>query len=292
MENQIKAAWISVASNVVLMVSKVTAGIMIGSISIISEAIHSANDLLASFIALFAVRQSSKPPDKEHPYGHGKVENVSGTVEAMLIFVAAVVIIKEAIEKLQHGSQTLQVGWGIAVMGGATLINLLVSQYLLKVGRETDSVAIEADGMHLRTDVYTSAGVFLGLILISFTGWTIIDPIAAIIVAVLIIKTAWELTRKAFLPLVDTALDEDKIMIIESILKEQSHKFFEYHELRTRKAGRESHIDLHLVVSPDKSIKEAHELCDIIEKNIHQQIPYAQVLIHVEPVEEKKVKED
>jgi cation diffusion facilitator family transporter len=286
MEVRSKAAWLSVVSNTVLMCAKLAVGIMIGSISVISEAIHSANDLLASFIALFAVKTSTRPPDKEHPYGHGKIENISGTIEAVLIFIAAGLIIKEAVEKIGmilKGGSVVSPGWGIVVMGFSAVMNFLVSTYLLKVGRDTDSVALEADGMHLRTDVYTSLGVFLGLVLIKITGFQILDPIAAILVAVLIIKAAYELTQKAFRPLMDTALDDEVIALTEAILDKCCDDYIEYHDLRTRKAGRESYIDLHLVISADRSIKEAHDLCDKIEERIKKEIPYSHVLIHVEP---------
>lgn len=283
MDKRIKAAWVSVLSNIFLMSSKFVVGFSIGSISVISEAIHSANDLLASFIALFAVKKSAQPPDAKHPYGHGKIENVSGTIEALLIFIAAAMILNEAIKKIFKGGQIETLGWGIIVMALSALVNFLVSSYLLRIAKEEDSIALEADGMHLRTDVYTSLGVCIGLILIHFTGWNIIDPIAAILVALLIIKAAYDLTRKAFMPLVDIALDADTIKTIENILAEYKEHFVEYHELRTRKAGRESHIDLHLVVSPDKSIQEAHDLCDKIENKIKDMIPYAHILIHVEP---------
>lgn len=287
MDNRSKAAWLSVFSNITLVTAKLIIGIIIGSVSVISEAIHSANDLLASLIALFAIKTSTRPPDKEHPYGHGKIENISGTIEALLIFVAAAMIIKEAIDKIYSGGEVMDLGWGMAVMGFSALMNFLVSGYLLKVGRETDSVALEADGMHLRTDVLTSLGVFAGLVLIKITGNQIFDPIAAILVACLIIKAAYELTRKAFMPLLDSALDEKYIALTESILQEYHDNFIEYHKLRTRKAGRDSHIDLHLVISSDKSIREAHDLCDEIESKIYAQIPHSHVLIHVEPSREK-----
>ncbi|HZK43958.1 MAG TPA: cation diffusion facilitator family transporter [Syntrophomonadaceae bacterium] len=283
MDTRVKAAWISVASNTTLMLSKFIVGISIGSVSVISEAIHSANDLLASFIAVFAVKKSSDPPDERHPYGHGKIENVSGTIEALLIFIAAILIINEAIKKITTGSQVDAIGWGIAVMGISAVINWFVSAYLLKVAHETDSIALEADGMHLRTDVYTSLGVFVGLIMIHFTGWNIIDPIAAILVALLIIKAAYDLTKKAFMPLVDVALDDEIIMVIEDILAEEKDCYLEYHDLRTRKAGRESHIDFHLVIDEEKTVKEAHDICDKIETRIKDAIPYAHILIHVEP---------
>ncbi len=283
MNTKARAAWLSVASNIILTVGKLIIGLMIGSVSVISEAIHSANDLLASFIALFAVKTSDKPPDKEHPYGHGKIENIAGTIEAVLIFLAAGFIISEAIEKLRHGGEIMEPGWGIFIMGISALMNLLVSSYLLKVGKEQHSVALEADGIHLRTDVYTSLGVFVGLLLIRITGYQIIDPIVAILVALLIMKAAYDLTRKAFLPLMDTAADEDTLDLVTTVMDEFSESFIEYHDLRSRRAGRDIHIDLHMVVKSEMSIQEAHDLCDIIECRIKNEITYSTVLIHVEP---------
>lgn len=285
-----KAAWLSVISNVILTVGKLIIGILIQSVSVISEAIHSGVDLLASFIALFAVKSSSKPPDHRHPYGHGKIENVSGTVEALLIFLAAVLIIKEAVEKIIHPQEFSDLGWGIAVMGFSALVNLFVALYEIRVGRKADSVALEADGMHHLTDVYTSLGVFAGLILIQITHIRLVDPVTAILVACLILKAAWDLTVKAFAPLMDSSMDRDSINRVETILNEYNHSFFEYHELRTRKAGRESYIDLHLVVNPEYTIQEAHELCDAIEMRIEETIVYSHVMIHVEPADDDKLK--
>jgi len=282
------AASVSVASNTLLVISKLAAGIYVGSVSIISEAIHSANDLLASLIALFAVRTAGKPPDKEHPFGHGKVENISGTIEALLIFLAAFLIIKEAVERLFHGTEIQTLGWGLGVMGFSAVLNLIVSQYLMYVAKKTDSIALEADALHLRTDVYTSAGVFLGLLLIKLTGYTIIDPIAAILVAMLILKAAYDLTRKAFMPLMDTALSDSEIESIKEVLDEYAAYYVSYHKIRTRRAGRECHVDLHLVARPEMSIKEVHDLCDQIEEGIREKIPFCHVLIHAEPDEERQ----
>ena len=198
MDINVKAAGLSVASNIALTAGKLVVGSIIGSVSVISEAIHSANDLLASFIALWAVRKSAQPPDQEHPYGHGKVENIAGTIEAVLIFIAAVFIISESIEKIRQGGEILEPGWGMLVMAVSAGLNFMVSSYLLKVGKEQDSVALEADGVHLRTDVYTSLGVMAGLGLIQLSGYWILDPIIAILVALLIVKAAFDLLQKAF----------------------------------------------------------------------------------------------
>ncbi|NLV15770.1 MAG: cation transporter [Syntrophomonadaceae bacterium] len=285
-DQRVRAAALSIFSNLLLVTMKVVAGIVTGSVSIISEAIHSANDLLASFIAFFAVKTASKPPDEQHPFGHGKIENISGTIEALLIFVAAVMIIVEAVGRLKHGGEVETIGLGLWAMGISALVNLVVSQHLLNVSKETDSIALEADGMHLRTDVYTSAGVFLGLLLIKVTGYTIIDPIVAILVALLIIKAAYDLTRKAFMPLMDTALSAEELEEIRLVLIEFEYQNVTYHDMRTRRSGRECHIDLHLEARPDMSIKEVHDICDKIERKIQERIPYSYVLIHVEPYED------
>jgi cation diffusion facilitator family transporter len=210
---------------------------------------------------------------------------VSGTIEALLIFLAAFLIIKEAVERLRYGVEIQTLDWGLGVMGFSALLNLVVSQYLMHVARKTDSIALEADAMHLRTDVYTSAGVFLGLLLIKLTGYTIIDPIVAILVAMLILKAAYDLTRKAFMPLMDTALTDSEIDSIKSVLDDYADEYVSYHNMRTRRAGRECHVDLHLVARPEMSVKEVHDLCDQIEKGINEKVPYSHVLIHAEPDE-------
>ncbi|MCL1798172.1 MAG: cation diffusion facilitator family transporter [Eggerthellaceae bacterium] len=285
-----RVALLSVASNTVLTTSKIAVGLISGSVSILSEGIHSGLDLLAACIAFFAVRQSGKPADSKHAYGHGKIENVSGTIEAGLIIVAVVLIVMEAVRKLidilnggsgEVGSMALTLG--LVVMGGAALANLFVSSRLMKVAKETDSVALEADALHLRTDVFTSAGVFLGLILIRLTGWHILDPIVALVVAVIISKAAYDLLKEAFLPLIDVSLPEDERETITRVLAGHEEQFVEFHDLRTRKAGAERYVDLHLVMPRNISIGEVHELCDVIEDEVNAQLRGAQVLIHAEP---------
>ena len=288
MEAKARVASMSVISNAFLTVGKVTIGFASGSVSILSEGIHSGIDLFAALIAFFAVRESGKPADDRHAYGHGKIENVSGTVEALLIFVAATWIMVEAIHKITNRVQVESVGWGLVIMGISAVLNLIVSTMLMRVAKKTDSVALEADSMHLRTDVYTSAGVFVGLILIQVTGWSIFDPVVAIAVALLIIKTAVNLTREAFMPLVDTSLPAAETEIITSIINKHEHEFVEFHKLRTRKAGAERHIDLHLVVPKDNSVAQVHDLCNRIEREIKEELHEAHVLIHSEPCTDRQ----
>jgi len=258
-------------------------GILTGSISILSEAIHSGIDLIAALIAYVSVKKSSQPADERHRYGHGKIENISGTVEALLIIVAAVWIIYEAVSKLRHGVEVEQLGWGMAIMGLSAGVNFLVSSKLMRVARKTDSVALEADALHLRTDVYTSVGVLAGLVGIKLTGITLLDPLAAIGVALLIIKTGIDLSRQAFLPLVDTSLPEEEEEVIVEVINSFSEHYLEFHKLRTRKSGSERHVDLHLVVPKESKVHQVHTLCDMMEAEIKRRLPRSHVLIHIEP---------
>jgi len=283
-----QVASLSVASNTFLTVAKVSIGLVSGSVSILSEGIHSGIDLVAAFIALFAVRESGKPADSRHAYGHGKIENVSGTIEALLIFVAAIMIIVEAIQKIHQiidgvGGHVGNLQLGLVIMGVSAIMNVIVSTRLMRVAKRTDSVALEADALHLRTDVYTSAGVFIGLLLIMITGWAIIDPIIALGVASMIIKASFDLTKQAFAPLVDVSLPDEEREMIAQVLLHHADKFVEFHKLRTRKAGAERHIDLHLVVANYTPIVDVHELCDIIEAEISSKLYGTHVLIHAEP---------
>lgn len=283
LKEKTRVAGISVISNTFLTMSKLTVGFFSGSVSILSEGVHSGMDLIAAMIAFFAVRESGKPADERHAYGHGKIENVSGTIEAVLIFVAAIWIIVEAVKKILEGPEVENIGIGIIVMAISALTNIVVSTLLMRTAKKTDSVALKADAMHLRTDVYTSAGVFLGLVLMKFTGWAILDPVIAILVALLIIKAAFDLTKEAFMPLVDVSLPEQEYEVIIEVLQSHAAEFVEYHNVRTRRAGPERHIDLHLVVPKYMPVLQVHELCDRIEEEIEGRLRGSQVLIHAEP---------
>ena len=280
---KVKVARLSVLSNSVLVVIKLAVGISISSVSVLSEAIHSGLDLVAALIALFAVSKSSKPPDRKHQYGHGKIENVAAVIEALLIFAASVWIIRETVVKITTGARVEAPFWGLMVMAFSAAVNWVISSLLMKTAVKTDSVALEADALHLRTDVYTSAGVAVGLLLLWITGIHLFDPLLAIGVALLIIKAACELMVKAFYPLLDVSLPQDEEEEIRAILQNYGDYFIEYHKLRTRKAGPQRFIDLHLVVPQYMNITASHELCDIIEEKIMEKYPGAQVLIHVEP---------
>ncbi|MCE5322590.1 cation diffusion facilitator family transporter [bacterium] len=282
-------ALLSVVSNTILVIMKLAIGLLIGSVSVISEAIHSGVDLLAALIAFFAVKSSGQPADKEHPFGHGKIENISGTIEALLIFLAAGWIIWEAVHKLLHPQPLESVGWGVGVMLISALANMFVSHMLFKVGRQTDSVALKADAWHLRTDVYTSAGVMAGLGLIwlaeaVFPGehfhW--IDPVAAMAVALLIIRAAYELTVKSGRDLLDVSLpDDEERWIVDYLSQIDTVKGF--HHLRTRKAGSERFVEFHLLVDPNMSVEQSHQIADEITQGIRERFIGTAVTIHIEP---------
>jgi cation diffusion facilitator family transporter len=281
--NKVGVARLSVLSNTVLVAFKLAVGMAINSVSVLSEAIHSGLDLVAAIIAFFAVSRSGKPPDAEHQYGHGKIENVSGVIEALLIFAAAAWIIREAIVKLITGAEVEMPIWGLIVMGFSAVVNWIVSSLLMKTAQETDSIALEADAQHLRVDVYTSAGVAGGLLLIWISGIQMFDPLIAIGVGLLILKAACDLTRKAFLPLLDTSLPLQEEKKIREIIAAYGANYVGYHQLRTRKAGSERFIDLHLVMPQHLNISESHMVCDAIEEKIREAYPSSHVLIHVEP---------
>lgn len=278
-----RAAALSVGSNSLLIVLKLLAGFFTGSVSILAEALHSTLDLFAAIIAFFAVRAADKPPDKKHPFGHGKIENLSGAIEALLIFVAAALIIWESIKKIPSGTGLESLEIGLVIMGVSILVNIAVSRYLLKVARETDSIALEADARHLTTDVWTSVSVFVGLGIVRLTGIEILDPIVALIVALLIIKAAYDVLRKSLKGLVDEKLPpEEEAKIIECINK-QKVGLVSFHELRTRKSGSWRFIDLHIIVPKEESIEDAHEVCNKLEDELKKELPRSSVTVHAEP---------
>lgn len=287
--NKEKAALLSVVSNSFLITVKLAAGILMHSIGVISEAIHSSIDLIASIIAFFSIRKAAKPADDDHPFGHGKYENVSGFVEAILIFFAALLIIYEALKRIITGAYVENLGMGIVVMLFAALINSVVSFYLFKVAKKEDSIALKADAMHLLTDVFTSLGVAVGLVVIRFTGINILDPVIAIFVAFLIIKASVDLTKEALKDLTDTSLPEEELKEIEEIIK-SNPEITSFHKLRTRKSGQKREIDVHLRVRRDANIVEAHELSHKVSKQIIDRFPEANVTVHIEPEEKKEEK--
>lgn len=257
-------------------------GVLSGSVSILSEAIHSAIDLLAALIAFLSVRVADRPPDDEHTYGHGKAESISGAVEAALILIAAFWIVVEAVRKLVGGGEVAHVHLGTAVMGVSAVVNATIARYLHRVAEREDSLALAADAQHLTADVYTSAGVGLGLGVVWITGWHWLDPVAALGVAILIGVIGVKLTRQAMRHLMDSSLPPEEISTIETILRAEP-RLLSWHRLRTRKSGSERHVDMHIVLGGETLLEEAHAISVELERRITSALPNAQVVIHIDP---------
>lgn len=283
------AAGLSITSNIILSVLKIITGILSGSLSIISEAIHSLSDLFASVLTLFSVIKSSKPADSDHPYGHGKYEDMAGFIEGLLIILASLLIIIEASKKIIFGmNMDSESFMGIIVMAIAVVLNIAVSSLLFKVAKESNSISLYADGEHLRTDVYSSLGVLFGLILIKITGHKVLDPIIAILVAVIIFKTGYSILNKAGSNLLDHSLPTENIKKIRQIIKNHSDVKLKRNGIKARQVGPTKDIDIILQFRECTSICECHKICDEIENQIKSLYPNCSISIHSEPACYKK----
>jgi cation diffusion facilitator family transporter len=279
-----RAAALSIASNALLIALKLAAGAITGSIAIITEAVHSLIDLVASVIAFVSVRKADEPADAEHPYGHEKVESLAATIEGMLILVGAGIIVYEATHRLVIGSTVETLGVGIAVMGFSTVANLGVSAVLSRRAKALESPALEGDAAHLRTDAFTSAGVLVGLLLVKVTGDSAFDSITALAVAVAIVVAGIRIIRRSSGALIDEALPDAEMERVEAaIATARTPEVAGYHKLRGRRAGSRRHLDLHVQYRSGTSLELAHELAHRMRDSIEAEIPNCEVLIHVEP---------
>ncbi len=278
------AALLSVVSNSTLIALKLVAGLITGSIAILTDAIHSAVDLVASVVALVSVRKADEPADEDHPYGHEKAENLAAGAEAMLILVGAAIIGFEAVRRIISGSDIEHVWLGIIVIGCAAVANLVVSSLLYRRAREHDSPALEGDAAHLRADVATSLAVIVGLLLVELTGEPVFDAIAALIVAFAIVAAGVRLMMRSGRVLMDEALPPEELDRIEQVIAEaRPPELAGYHKLRGRRAGARRHVDLHLQFRSGTSLEHAHQLAHRLRDEIESSFANADVLIHVEP---------
>jgi cation diffusion facilitator family transporter len=281
-----RAALVSIASNATLIMLKLIAGAVTGSIAILTEAVHSAIDLLASMIAYFSVRQAEEPADEEHRYGHEKYENVAAAVEGMLILVGSGVIVYAAARHLVTGSELEALGFGIAVVGFSAVVNLAVSFWLNRQARELHSAALEGDAAHLRTDAWTSLGVVAGLSLVELTGETWIDPAVALVIAVAIVATGIRIVRGSWGVLVDARLPENEMAAIDEAIRGFGPRgVVGYHQLRTRRAGARRYVDVHVQFAPGTTLEGAHATAHALEDVIRDRLHGADVLIHLEPAD-------
>lgn len=278
------AAALSIASNSILIAIKLAAGAVTGSIAILTEAIHSLIDLIASVVAFVSVRKADEPADADHPYGHQKVESLAAAIEGMLILVGAGIVVFEATRRLVEGADVDMLWVGIGVMGFSVVANLAVSTVLSHRAREHESLALEGDAAHLRTDALTSAGVLVGLALVELTGVVALDSITAIVVAAAIVVAGLRILRRSSGVLVDEALPDTEMDRIEAaIAAARTEEVAGYHKLRARRAGSRRYIDLHVQYRAGTSLERAHELAHAMRASIEADIPGAEVLIHAEP---------
>jgi cation diffusion facilitator family transporter len=281
---KLRAASLSVASNSGLIVIKVIAGTLTGSVAILTEAIHSSIDLVASIVALVSVRKADEPADEDHRYGHEKVENLAAAIEAILILVGSAVIAFEAIRRLLGHGRVHTVGLGIGVVAFAVVVNLIVSSVIAGRARLSESAALAGDAAHLRTDALTSAAVLVALGLVKVTGAQWLDPAVALVVAASIVVTGVRLLARSTRVLVDEALPPAEVAAIRAAIASFAGRgVVGYHELRTRRAGARRYVDLHIQFRAGTSLESAHKTAHELQDKIAGRLRGSDVLIHLEP---------
>ena len=280
-----RAAALSLGSNVVLMVAKLIVGLTFGSIAVLSDGVDSAQDVVASGLAFFAVRLAMQPADEGHPYGHGKTESLAALSQAALIAGGAAFIAIAAVRRMVVGGAEVDLGPSLAMMIVTALVNIGVAAYATRAARISGSVAIASDARHLMTNVVQAGGVVAALALVGITGNEIFDPLIALAIAAYLAYTAARIVADALPELVDTALPEEEVARIEAQFAREEYGLRGFHGIRTRKSGREKHVDLHVVVDPTMTVSEAHLRVERIEADLQNLIPGAIVVIHVDPDE-------
>jgi len=278
-----RAAGLSFLSNFTLMLLKVAVGFYTGSIAILSDGLDSAEDTVSSSFAFFSVRVSARPADIDHPYGHGKVESLAAATQALLIGGGGVFIMYQAVRRLVVGQADIVLGPGLGTMGVTALANLAVVLYVSRAARTTGSLALTSETRHLWTNVAQAVAVIVGLAAVGLTGRNLFDPLVALFLAAYILWTASRIFQSALVQIMDVSLPPEELDVIEDCILPFRSEVAGYHDLRTRRSGRERYVDLHLVVDPGKTLGEVHDLCDRIEEEIGRHLPRAVVTIHTEP---------
>ena len=283
-QRKTRAARLSIFSNSALILMKLVAGAVTGSIAIITEAVHSSIDLLASVVAFFSVRKAEEPADESHPYGHEKVENLAAALEGVLILVGAGIIVFESSRRLMDPPEVESLGFGIVAIGISVVVNIGVSQYLYRRARQTDSPALAGDAAHLRTDAATSFAVLAGLALVGITDVKALDPIVALAVAAAIVWAGIRLISRSSRVLVDEVLPDEEMAAITSAIEESgAPEVAGFHKLRARRAGSRRYIDLHVQFKSGTTLERAHALSHELQGEIRRRVHRADVLIHIEP---------
>ncbi len=285
-------AWLSIAVALVTIGLKSGAYLLTGSVGLLSDAAESIVNLVAAIVALVALRVAAQPSDDDHHFGHSKAEYFSAAVEGVMIFVAAVFIIWTAIERLITPAPLENVGIGLAISVGASILNGAVAVVLIRAGRKHHSITLEADGKHLMTDVWTSAGVLVGVLLVALTGWLALDPIVALLVGANIIWTGWHLVSASVEGLMDHALTAEEHDLLVGVLDEFAEEPVRFHHIQTRVAGHQQFISMHVLLPGSWTIAQGHDLTEQIEDRLRATFTSAQVITHMEPVEDPRSYED
>ncbi len=279
-------AWLSIAAAIATILLKGVAWQMTGSVGLLSDAIESFVNLAGALMALWMLTLAALPADDDHAHGHGKAEYFSSAFEGFLILLAAFSIGYTAIERFMNPQPLDAVGVGLLVSVLASIINLATARILMRVGRERNSITLEADAHHLMTDVWTSAGVICGVGLVWFSGWLWLDPVIALLVAANIVWTGWQLMRRSADGLMDISLPDDKLAQIETVLAGYRAQELDFHALRTRQAGSRAFVTLHVLVPGQWSVQQGHDWAERIEADIRLALPHAHVTTHLEPIED------
>ena len=285
-EGLTRYAWLSIVTAFLIIVLKIAAYLLTGSIGFLSDALESSANIIAAIITLIALTVAARPPDREHAYGHSKAEYLSSGAEGTLIILAAVFIIVTAVQRLLNPEPLEQIGIGVLVSAVAAVANFAVARVLMRAGREHRSAALSADAHHLLTDVWTSVGVIVGVTLVALTGWLWLDPVIGLIVAAQIIYTGFKLVRGAVNGLLDVAIPADEIRQVVAILEPYQAQGVSYHALRTRQAGAQRFVSFHIQVPGSWSVQQGHELLEVMERKIRHELEPVTVFTHIEPTED------
>lgn len=281
-------AWLSIAAALATILLKGAAWWMTGSVGLLSDALESFVNLAGAFMALAMLSLAATPADENHAHGHGKAEYFSSAFEGFLILMAALGIAYAAVDRLLHPQALEAVGIGLGVSVAASIINLLTARTLMAVGRAHRSITLEADAHHLLTDVWTSAGVIVGVGLAWFTGWLWLDPVVALLVAANIVWTGWQLLHRSAAGLMDVSLPPEQIAAIEAVLANYRERGLDFHALRTREAGARAFVTLHVLVPGAWTVQVGHDWLENIEADIRAAVPNAHVITHLEPMEDPR----
>ena len=286
-ENLTKFAWLSIAAAVLTIGLKAFAYWLTGSVGLLADALESIINLAAAVVALIILKLAARPPDEDHAFGHDKAEYFAGGIEGTLILVAAVSIGWAAVSHFFNPQPLAEINYGLIITCAATVVNLVVGQILLRAGRKNRSVTLEADGQHLMTDVWTSIGVIIGVWAVSATGWLVLDPLIALLVAVNIVWAGFKLMRRSTLGLMDTAITTEKQTKVRVVLdRYAAQSGIEYHALRTRRAAMRSFVSVHILVPGAWTVHQGHELLEEIEADIRRDVPGAVVFTHLESLDD------